>query len=364
MKIKDVQALPFAVPVSGQGRHCSNAGRLARQVVVKIVTDDGLTGIGEAYFPRDAPFSVCNLIEHGLKPYLVGEDPTLIERLLERIYRKTYTFARRGLGLFAISGVEIALWDLVGKMRGLPVAALQGGLLTPKIRAYASLLRYERPEEVVEVVHEYLERGFTALKLHQTDVESVRAAREAAGDKVDLMLDVNCAWNPIEARRKIREFDDYNLLWIEEPVWPPEDYRGLAEVAAAVEVPIAAGENESTRFGFRELILQRSVDIVQPSLCKVGGLLETKKICHLASALNLPVAPHVFYLGAGMAAAVHLVASTPGCLFVEYPAVELEAEFLIGTPRPQDGFLEISNRPGLGVELNEEVIKHYPYVSP
>jgi L-alanine-DL-glutamate epimerase-like enolase superfamily enzyme len=232
------------------------------------------------------------------------------------------------------------------------------------MRAYASLLRYERPEEVVEVAHEYLEQGFTALKLHQTDVESVRAVRKAVGDKVDLMLDVNCAWNPIEARRKIREFDDYTLQWIEEPVWPPEDYRGLAEVAAAVEVPIAAGENESTCFGFRELILQRSVDIVQPSLCKVGGLLEGKKICHLASTWNLPVAPHVFWLGAGMAAAVHLVASTPGCLFVEYPAVKLEAEFLIGPPRAQDGFLEISNRPGLGVELNEEVIKHYPYLPP
>ena len=361
MKVVDVQAIPLAVPLKKKGPPSKRSGRLTKQIVVKILCDDGITGIGEAAFARDAPLAVCHLIEDGLKPYLLGEDPMQIERLLEKMYRSTFSFTRRGLGLFAISGVEIALWDLIGKVRGLPVAALLGGPLEGKVRAYASLLHYERVEEVVEVAQAYVEQGFTAIKIHQEDVESVRAVRKALGDRIDLMVDVNCAWNPLEAIGKVRELGECNLRWVEEPVWPPEDYRGMAEVAAAVDVPIAVGENESTRFGFRELILQKSADILQPSLCKVGGLLEGKKICHLASSWNLPVAPHLFWLGAGMAATVHLVASTPGCLFVEWPAVELEAQFLTGLPRPRHGFLDPPLKPGLGVAPDEEVMKCYPY---
>ena len=359
MKIVDVQALPLAVPLAEMSFHSSLATRLATQIVVKVLSDDGTTGIGEAASARGAPLAVCHIIENGVKPYLIGEDPTQIERLMNKIFRHTFSYTRRGLGLFAISGIEIALWDLVGKMRGLPVAALLGGPSETKVRAYASLLRYERPEEVAEVAQAYVDRGFTAMKLHQIDVESVRVVRKAVGDNIELMLDVNCAWSPLEAIRKIKEFEELNLRWIEEPVWPPEDYRGLAEVAASVDVPIAAGENESTCYGFRELIAQKSVDILQPSLCRVGGLLEGKKICHLASTWNLTVVPHVFWLGAGMAAAAHFVASTPECLFVEYPAVDLQEEFLIDPPRPQDGFLKISHNPGLNLELNEEVVKCY-----
>lgn len=360
-KIRDVQALPLAVPLKEKGPHSPRAGRLARQIVVRILSDDGITGIGQAALGKCPPFALCKIVEEGIKPYLLGEDPTQIERLVEKMYRETFSYTRRGVGLFAISGVEIALWDLVGKMRGLPVAALLGGPCETKVRAYASVLRYERPEEVLEVVQSYVERGFTAMKLHQIDVESVQAVRKAVGDEIDLMVDASCAWNPLEAIRKAREFSEYNLRWIEEPIWPPEDYRGLAEVAAAVDVPIAAGENESTRYGFRELIAQKAVDILQPSLCKVGGLLEGKKICHLASSWNVPVVLHDYWLGPGIAATVHFAVSTPGCLLVEYPAVELETEFLIDPPLPRDGFLEVSGKPGLGVELNEEVAKRYPY---
>jgi len=362
MKITDVQGVALGVPLKTTGHPSSTTvAWKSKQVVVKVLSDEGIIGIGEA-FSSGLPLAVCNVIEEGLKPYLVGEDPTQIERLLEKMFRETFSYARRGLALFAISGVEIALWDLVGKMNGLSVSALLGGPCEAKVRAYASLLRYERPEEVVEIASAQKEKGFTAIKLHQADLESVRAVRKALGDEVDLMVDVNCAWTPLEAIQKARELSDYNLLWLEEPVWPPEDYRGLAQVTAAVDVPIAAGENESTRYGFRELIAWKAVDIVQPSLCKVGGLLEGKKICHMASSWNvLPVAPHANLFGAGMAATVHFVASTPGCLFVEYPAAELVTEFLIGLPCPRGGFIEVPRKPGLGVELDEKVTRRYPY---
>ncbi|RMF88842.1 MAG: mandelate racemase/muconate lactonizing enzyme family protein [Nitrospinota bacterium] len=360
MKIVDVQAIPLAIPLQKETPSSPWSAGAAKQIVVKVVSDEGVVGLGEA-FALGTPLAVCNVIEEGLKPYLLGADPTQIEALLEKMYRGTFIYGRRGLAVFAISGVEIALWDLVGKLHGLPVSALLGGSVKTRLRAYASLLRYERPEEVVEMAQKYVEQGFTALKLHQTDVASVQAVRKAVGDEIDLMVDINCAWDPQEAIRKAREFAEYNLYWLEEPVWPPEDYRGLAAVAAAVDVPIATGENESTHYGFREIITQQGADVLQPSLTKVGGLLETKKICHLAASWNIPVAPHSFYYGAGLAATLHLVASTPGCLLVEFPATALETPLLAEPLRPQKGCFELSSQPGLGIELNEAVIEHYPY---
>jgi L-alanine-DL-glutamate epimerase-like enolase superfamily enzyme len=358
MKVTDVQAILLAIPL--KDIRSATSTLKARKIVVKVFSDEGIVGIGEA-FAMGAPVAVCDVIEQELKPCLLGEDPCLIEKIVEKLFRSTFFYTRRGLGLFAISSVEIALWDLLGKVRGLPVSALLGGPCETKVQAYASLLRYDRPEEVVEVAQKYVEQGFSAIKLHQSDLESVRAVRKAISEEIDLMLDVNCAWDPLEAVHKARALSEYKLRWLEEPVWPPEDYRGLAEVTAAAEVPIAAGENESTRYGFRELIALKAVNIVQPSLCRVGGLLEAKKISHLASSWNLPVIPHANLFGAGMAATIHFVASTPGSFFVEYPGADLEDEFLLDPPRVREGYLEVPTRPGLGVELNEEVAKRYRY---
>jgi D-galactarolactone cycloisomerase len=238
---------------------------------------------------------------------------------------------------------------------------LLGGLYTPAIRAYASLLRYPSPADVAGACQHWAEAGFAALKLHQIDVESVRVAREAVGAGVELMLDVNCPWSPRDAIRMGRAFEPYGLAWFEEPVWPPEDYRGLAEVSRALETPIAAGENEGLVQGFVDLIAHRAVDILQPSMTKVGGLLEFKKICGLAAAANLPVAPHCFYFGPGLAATLHLIASTPGCLWLEFPTAKLDAPLLAESIEPQHGMVSVPSGPGLGVTLNEEVLARYPY---
>src|SRR5262249_43839316 len=156
-------------------------------------------------------------------------------------------------------------------------------------------------------------------KLHQTDVESVRAARAEVGDGVELMLDTNCPWSADEAVAMARVLAPHRLFWLEEPVWPPEDYSGLARVAAATETPIALGENESTLFGFRAIIEQRAGDILQPSITKVGGISEFKKIAVLAQAAGVPIAPHSFYFGPGLAATLHVAASIGGGLPVEFP---------------------------------------------
>ena len=360
MKIIDVRPIPLSVPLRPMSPPSAWALGLAKQVLVEVTTDEGIVGYGEA-FAYGAPLAVANVIEESLRPSLIGADPTAIEPLVEKICRSMMIWGRRGLGMFALSGVEIALWDIAGKARGAPVSTLLGGSATPRVRAYASLLRFERPDEAARASEQAVAQGYTALKLHQIDLASVRAARRAVGDRIELMLDVNCPWTPEEAIRQGRALAECNLTWLEEPVWPPDDYRGLAEVASALETPVASGENESTVHGFRALVDARAADIVQPSVTKVGGLLEAKKICALARAANLRVVPHSFYLGPGMAATLHLATSTPECRLVELATFELEESILDRPLAASGGWLEAPDRPGLGFGINQDVVKRFPY---
>lgn len=360
MKITAVQAYPLAIPLRPLRPHSPWLDGMRKQIVVKITTDDGLVGLGEC-FAYGAPLAVASVVEESLVPVLVGENPTEIERLVEKMERSMLLYGRRGIAVHAMSGVEIALWDLAGKARGMPVHDLLGGRYASEIRAYASLLRYPSPAEVAAACRHYVAVGFGAVKLHQIDVESVRVGRDAVGPDVELMLDVNCPWSPREAIRMGRAFEPYRLAWFEEPVWPPEDYRGLAEVSAALETPIAAGENEGLAQGFADIIAHRAVDILQPSMTKVGGLLEFKKICTLAAAANLSVVPHSFYFGPGLAATLHLIAASPGCRWLEFPTGELEAPLLTEPIQPRGGVVRVPSGPGLGVTLNEEVLARYPY---
>lgn len=360
MKITEVRPILLAIPYKAMDPPSPWTDGARRQLLVRVATDEGLVGVGEA-FALGAPLAVCAVIDEVLAPLLVGEPPTEIERLTDRLHRATLLFARRGLGMFAISGVELALWDLAGKARGVPVYELLGGLAQPRVEAYASLLRYARPEQVAAAARGVVARGFRGVKLHQTDVASVAAARAAIGPDVLLMLDVNCTWSPTEAIRMGRALAEYDLAWFEEPVWPPEDYRALAEVAAALDTPVAAGENEATAVGFREIIVQRAADILQPSLTKVGGLGEARKICALAAAWNVAVVPHSFYFGPGLAATLHLIAATPGLRWVEFPGGELETPLLTEPIQAVDGRIAVPSGPGLGVTVNEEAVTRHPY---
>jgi D-galactarolactone cycloisomerase len=360
MRITDIQPFPLSIPFRRMTPPSPWADGARKQIMIKMLTDEGLVGYGEA-FALGAPLAVCNIIDEVLKPLLVGENPTDIERLVEKMQRAMLIWGRRGLGMFALSGVEIALWDLAGKVRGVPVYDLLGGSYKPSIRAYASMLRYAQPQQAAEAAQQFVHQGFTAVKLHQTDVASVQVTRAAVGSGIDIMLDINCVWNPREAIERGKAFAEHGIFWFEEPVWPPEDYRGLADVAAALETPVAAGENESTLYGFREILAHRAVDIIQPSMTKVGGLLEFKKICTLAQQANVSVAPHSFYFGPGLAATLHLIAATPGCLFAEFPTGDLEASLLQAPIQAVGGFVDVPTGPGLGVELNEETLKRFPY---
>jgi L-alanine-DL-glutamate epimerase-like enolase superfamily enzyme len=359
MKITRVEAITLAVPLRPLRPASAWTAGLARQVFVRVSTDTDLVGLGEA-FAYGAPLAVASIIEDALAPLLVGQDPGRIEALVDLMHRGTMIWGRRGLGMFAVSGVEIALWDLLGKARGAPVWALLGGAMRPRLPVYASLMRYDSPADVATACRHFAGRGFRMLKLHQTDVDSVRAAREAVGAGVELMLDVNCPWTPAEAIAMARALEPHRLFWLEEPVWPPEDYAALARVARATPTPIALGENESTLWGFREIIEHGAGQILQPSVTKVGGIAEMRKIAALAQAANLAVAPHSFYWGPGLAATLHVAATLGGSMPVEFPTGEHEVPLLTEPVRAADGWVEVPQGPGLGVALNEEALARHP----
>ena len=360
MKITEIRAIPLAVPLQEVGPSSSWAPGAGKQILVRATTDDGLTGWGEC-FAYGATEAVCHVVDDALAPIVLGQDPTQIEGLVDRMHRALMIWGRRGIAMMAVSGVELALWDLVGKARHVPVYELLGGLCQSRPRVYGSLLRYETPSQVRQAVASTLALGHNAVKLHQIDVESVAAAREVAGDAVELMLDTNCPWSVEDAIRVGRRLERFDLRWLEEPVWPPEDYAGLARVRAALRIPIAAGENDATVFGFRELIGQGAADIVQPSVTKVGGLLEMKKIAVLAAAANVTLVPHSFYYGPGLAASLHFAAATLGVPYVEFPGTQLAAPLMAEPIRFAGGVVSVPDRPGLGADPDPSVLSRYPY---
>ena len=361
MKITGVRAIPLAVPIRELAPVASSwSARASKQILVEVRTDNGLVGWGEA-FAYGVPLAVCTVIEDGLAPIVLGQDPTEIEALVDRMHRALMIWGRRGLAMMAVSGIELALWDLAGKARGVPVYTLLGGLVQRSVRAYASLPRYEAPADVARAAAAMAEQGFTAIKLHQIDVPSVATAREAVGAGVELMLDTNCPWTVEEAIRMARRLAPFALRWLEEPVWPPEDYAGLARVRAATATSIACGENEATVFGFREIIRAGAADVVQPSVTKVGGLLELKKIATLAAAANVTLVPHSFYFGPGLAATVHAIASTPAVPYIEFPSGELAPSLSRAPVRCSNGLVSVEDRPGLGADPDPDVIARHPY---
>lgn len=360
MKITGVRAIPLAIPLRRETPHAPWGDALAKQILVRVTTDEGLVGWGEC-FAYGVPLAVCTIVEDALAPLVIGQDPTAIEALGLKMQQALMIWGRRGLAMCALSGVELALWDLTGKAQGVPCYRLLGGLCQPRARAYASLLRYPEPVDVGRVVAGMRAQGYTAVKLHQTDVASVAEARAAGGDDLEIMLDTNCPWSVEEAIRMARRLERYGLRWLEEPVWPPEDYAGLARVRAAVPIPIACGEDEATTFGFRHIVEAGAADVLQPSITKVGGMLEMKKIAGLAATANVTFVPHSFYFGPGLAATLHVVASTPGVPYVEFPPGTLETPLLATPVQRVGGVVSVPEGPGLGADPNPEAIARYPY---
>jgi len=356
MKIVDVQAIPLAIPPK-DGKIPWIWASLT-QVIVEVKTDDGLTGYGEA-FGYGQHFAVSAMVNHTLRPMLIGRDPSDIRGTLDFLQRKLHIFGRYGVTIFAISGVEIALWDLAGKRANQPLYALLGGAESREVKAYSSLVRYADRDQMAQHAMDSRDEGYEMIKLHQIDVDSVQAAREAVGDGVPITVDINCEWTPYEAAQMAVAMDEYDLYWLEEPVWPPEDYKGLAEVTGSTGVPIASGENACTAHQFRLMLEAGAATYIQPSVIKVGGISEFMKVAVLAEQYNVALAPHSPYFGPGFLATLHLLAHLRQASWIEKLYLDIEHP-IFKKPIPfQDATYTVPDGPGLGLDVDPAVYKEY-----
>ncbi|MFN0095713.1 MAG: mandelate racemase/muconate lactonizing enzyme family protein [Dehalococcoidia bacterium] len=355
MRITAVQAIPLAIPFAPWDPPTSWYERLEGQLLIRVETDRGLVGWGESFAYGTGP-AVAHIVERVLAPVVVGQDPSRIAWLHDRMQRVSRRAGHYGLAMYALSGVDIALWDLAGKALGVPVAQLLGGISRPSVPAYGSHPHYATPQDAALGALKSVESGFTMIKLHQTDLASVAAVREAVGPEIDVMLDTNNPWTPSEAIAMAKQLAPYNLRWLEEPVWPPEDFAGLARVRAAATMPITLGENACTVTEFRDILAAGAADVLQPSVTKSGGLTELQRVAILAAAAGVPVIPHSFYFGPGLAATVHLVASFTGDTPMEFPLGRLATPLLREPIEAQRGVVHLPEGPGLGVEINPAVL--------
>jgi len=363
MKIQAIETIVLRIPYTAGGAATTEAWggkawQTADALLVRITTDAGITGWGEAFGYNAIPATKA-AIDHMLAPMCVGRDPLTVESLTQELQQKLHIFGRGGPVIFGLSGIDIALWDIVGKAAGQPVHQLLGGCRAPQLPCYASLIRYADPKLVATNVERALAQGFRHVKLHEIEVAPVRAAREAAGEDAEIMVDVNCPWSLREALDMAEKLRPFRLRWLEEPVWPPENHAGLAQVRAKGGIPIAAGENAATLLQFQQLFDANAIDYVQPSPTKMGGVSELRKLFTLAAAHDVTVMPHSFYDGPGLLAALHVNAALGRGSLVEWRYFELEARLYGDAGIPKEGSIAVPRGPGLGFDPDLEVIARY-----
>ena len=339
-------------------------------LVVEVFTDNGLQGIGNAAL---TPAVTKQVIDQYLKPLLIGTDPWDIEFLWQHMYRKTMAFGRKGIGMAAISAIDIALWDILGKSAKQPVYRLLGGKTKQRIPVYASRLYNTGLEQLAAEARRYKKEGYKAMKLRfgwgpvdgaegmQRNVELVRTVREAVGDGVDVMADAYMGWTLDYAKRMLPLLQPFHLRWLEEPVIP-DDIPGYAELKSRGIIPIAGGEHEFTLYGFRDLLDARAVDYIQFDTSRVGGITQARKIAALAEAYSVPVVPH-----AGQMHNYHVVMSSLNAPMAEYfPPVDVEVGnelfwyIFNGELKAEDGFIDLDDSlPGLGLTINEKALQKF-----
>lgn len=341
--------------------------------LVKVHTDEGLTGVGEVS-PMSAAVTHA-IVDKVLAPLLVGEDPRDIERLWRRMYTKPYKLGPMGAQLEAIAGVDIALWDLLGKAAGLPVYALTGGKYRQGMKVYASSMsRSMSPQEEADRAASFQEQGYYGYKIHSSTpwmhddgfdqtIATVAAVRQAVGDDFPVLVDVNNAYYEHTAIKIARELEQYGVWHFEEPL-AAHDYSAYARLSAAVDIPIAAGEQEYTSWQFRDLITEGRVDILQPDVIKCGGITEFRKIAALADVYTKPITVHNTQQTVGTVAHAHLWVSTPACVYpqeynIEHNPLRDDVPIWANPLIPEDGVITPTDSPGLGVELDEDAVAHF-----
>ena len=364
-------------------------------VIVKITTDDGIEGIGECYGIPVSADVACRMVEDTFERYIAGEDPHRVETMFRRVYSAGFTQRPDVTMMGVFSGIEIAIWDILGKAAGKPVYQLLGGRFHDRLRTYSYLYPEsftkdgQGSEHEADVYHDadaaadcalrYVELGFTAIKqdptgpysfqggrelslmeLNRTE-ENIRKIREAVGDRADILLGTHGQMTTSSAIRLARRVEPYDPLWFEEPC-PPDQMEAIGKVAAATSIPVATGERLTTKQEFFQA-LSAGVSIAQPDIGRSGGIWETKKIFVLSELFNAQVAPHIYCGPIAHAAAAHVAFSSPSFLILDTMLSDFHSAVLSRALTWEAGFMLAPSEPGLGIELNEEVIRAHPYTT-
>lgn len=345
--------------------------------LIKVETDDGFIGWSDIETQPHVAHAISNLPLsdsaangfEGLKNLVIGEDPFEVERLWDKIYRGMIYFGRRGAAIQVLSGFDIACWDIMGKATNKPIYKLLGACYRKKIKAYASTMARPTPDGMRKACENYLKQGYSAIKFgfmgtgKEIDINLVEVAREAMGEKIDFLIDLG--WIdfyrlPGDVIRLCEKLEPYNIFFIEDFLHP-EDYEGYAKVSQNVKIKVAAGEQEATPWGFRDLIEKGKVDIVQPDLSRCGGFTTARRIMWMAQKNSIDIVPHAWLSDLLTSASLHLNAALPRSLFVEYNICSGNVlQSIIKNPlKMKDGYIEVPEGPGLGVEVDEKMVEKY-----
>ena len=360
MKITKVETIVVNTPMIIPGKIIPKASGAPRTsidtLLVRIDTDEGISGWGEGFGHRIYTATKA-AIDTFMGQMCIGRDPTAHAKLVDDLQRNISGVGRNGPAMYALSAIDIALWDIAGKIAGLPLYKLLGGSTRTELPAYASLLRYGDAKEVAMYAERALKRGYKHLKLHEITEAPVKAARKVAGPDIPIMIDCNCPWTVDEAIHMAQVFAPYHPHWIEEPIWPPEDHAALARVRDLGGLPTAAGENAMLP-EFKSLFEHEALSYAQPSVTKVGGVTQMRKVMTLAESFGVSVVPHSAYFGPGLIASMHCIAAMPGDSVVERFDCDFNETPMGDWINPKkNGCFDLPQGPGLGVDPDPKLLK-------
>jgi D-galactarolactone cycloisomerase len=368
MKITDIKTLRLRANIPTEGQVFSRSGvrNTRATTLIQVETDEGLWGVGSASGNGEL---IEFIVARVLKPMLVGMDPTAIDEIWDTAYVRGghKEFGTRGIGVVALSGIDIALWDILGKVRGVPLYQLLGGKVRDRVPVYATALYPEEPSKVARRARAFADQGFKGVKIKvgfdlDQDVRIVRAVRQELGKEFIVMTDANQGYSLDIGVKAAQAFADAGAFWLEEPLFV-EDIEGHSILRERGNTPIAVGENLHTTYAFENFILRGAVDFIQPDVARAGGITEIRKITTLAAKHKVPVSFHTWGDGVALAASIHLSAAFQDCIVMEldYTYNPLREELLRDPFKVEDGYLTPSDKPGLGIELNDEALKRFAF---
>ena len=360
MKITSVEPITLRIPFtdggSGSGLFPTTWTHL-EFVLVKITSESGHIGWGEG-FSYSCSTATASMVSSAYAPMLVGREIDDIIAINEEMQRRCVLPGRFGISTFALSGIDIALWDLKAKIEGVPVSTLLGKKIRNSVTAYASLVRYSDGDLIIKIAEQAIKEGYPEIKLHEITLAEIQQFRNHFGLDIPMTIDVNCNWSEEFTREIIPELIKLNTRWLEEPIFPPEDFQKLAQLREC-GLPLAAGENACTASQFKEIIRVNAVDYMQPSVTKVGGISEFNKILQLNEKAKIKTAPHSPYFGPGYLATLQLAAVDPSFTVFEYLYIQPENWLYKNFALPQKGEIQIPEGPGLGMDPDPEMINQY-----